>query len=145
MTRKTKGLRKFRNLQYIFPRFHSNYMFAYDIISLIWESYLWFKSDRRTTYPKLNSTGVWTHDLQMVDSAFHVPEMPVLTTEPSGTSSHMCRSFKGYSLPEQFAHNNTRAKWTILTISWLIQMTPPLYRMFILTLYTKGIDMTSQT
>ena len=50
--------------------------------------YFWFKYnlDRSTTHPKCNTTRVWTHDLQIVDSTFYVCKMLVLTTEPSGIS-----------------------------------------------------------
>ena len=43
--------------------------------------------DRSIMHPKFNPTRVPTHNSQIRDSAFHVPEMPVLTTEPSQTSS----------------------------------------------------------
>ena len=35
---------------------------------------------------KFDLTGVQTHDLQIIDSTFHVPDALALTTEPSGTS-----------------------------------------------------------
>ena len=34
-------------------------------------------------------TRVQTHDLQIMDNTFNIPEMLVLTTEPSGTSKEM--------------------------------------------------------
>ena len=42
---------------------------------------------RLTTHSKLNSTGVRTRDLQIMDSTFHIPEILVQTTEPSGAST----------------------------------------------------------
>ena len=42
--------------------------------------------DRSTMHLKLDLAGVQTHDLQIIDSTFHVPEMLVLTTESSGNS-----------------------------------------------------------
>ena len=36
--------------------------------------------------PKLDQTGVRAHDLQIMESTFHVPKTPTLTTEPLGTS-----------------------------------------------------------
>ena len=36
-------------------------------------------------HPKFNPTVVRTYDLYMMDSTFHVPKTPVLTTEPPGT------------------------------------------------------------
>ena len=36
--------------------------------------------------PQVGPTGVQTHDLKIMDSTFHVPEVLILTTEPSGTS-----------------------------------------------------------
>ena len=53
--------------------------------------YLWFKYDldRSTLHPKFESTGVRAHDLQIIDTTFHVPQTLVLTAEPSGTS---CRN-----------------------------------------------------
>ena len=54
----------------------------------IWYMYAYFCSKYdldRSMYPKFDSTGVWTHDLQIMDNTFYVPEMPVLTIEPSGT------------------------------------------------------------
>ena len=46
----------------------------------------WFKSDpdKWTTHPKFNPTGVWAHDIQIMDSTFHVHQMLVLTTKSSG-------------------------------------------------------------
>ena len=41
---------------------------------------------RITVHPKFDPSGIWTHDLQIIDCACHVPEMLVLTAEPSGTS-----------------------------------------------------------
>ena len=52
--------------------------------------YFGFKYDihRSTTctHPKSDLTGDQTHDLQIMDSTSHAPEIIVLTTEPSGTS-----------------------------------------------------------
>ena len=42
----------------------------------------WFALDRSTIHPKFNRTGNQTHDLQIIDTTFHVPEMLILTTEP---------------------------------------------------------------
>ena len=39
-------------------------------------------------HPKFGQTGVQTHDLQIMDSIFHIPEMLVLTTEPSPTTQN---------------------------------------------------------
>ena len=58
--------------------------------------YLRFKYDldKSTTHPKFNLTGVWTHDLQIMDSIFHVLGMLALTTEPSRTLKEMyCHMF----------------------------------------------------
>ena len=33
-----------------------------------------------TTHPKFDPTKGWTHNLQIMDSTFHVPEIFVLTT-----------------------------------------------------------------
>ena len=44
---------------------------------------------RRTKYLKFDPTGVWTHDLWIMNSTFHVPEMLVLTTEPSEIFTHL--------------------------------------------------------
>ena len=41
--------------------------------------------DRSTMHPKFDPAGVWTHDLQIMASTFHVTEMPALTTRPSVT------------------------------------------------------------
>ena len=51
--------------------------------------YFWFKYDlnRSTMHPKVNPIGVRTHDLQIMDSSFCVPETLALTTEPSETSN----------------------------------------------------------
>ena len=59
-----------------------------------WEKvlpYLWFKYDfgRSATHPKFDLTTVWIHDLQTMDSTFHVPEALTLATEPPGSSSAM--------------------------------------------------------
>ena len=59
--------------------------------------------DRSTEHPKFNLTGVRTHDLQVMDSTFHVPETLALTTEPSGTIDHV----KGYAF---------------IAISWIISL-----------------------
>ena len=37
-------------------------------------------------HPKFDPTRVQTHDFQITDSTFHVPETLVLSTEPSATS-----------------------------------------------------------
>ena len=44
-----------------------------------------FNLDSNTMHPKFNLSKVQTDDLQIMDSAFYVPEMRVLTIEPSGT------------------------------------------------------------
>ena len=44
--------------------------------------------DRSTTNPKFDSTGVRTHDLQIM--TLHVTETPSLTTRPSVTSKNPC-------------------------------------------------------
>ena len=58
---------------------------------------LWFKqaarSDRSTVHPKFHQTTVWTHDLWTMDSILHVPEMLILTTEPSGMLSQYSVKF----------------------------------------------------
>ena len=40
--------------------------------------YFWFKYnlDTSITHPKFGLTGIQTHDLQIMNSTFHVPEMP---------------------------------------------------------------------
>ena len=43
--------------------------------------------DRSTTPPNFDRIRVWTHDLQIMNNTFHVPETLTLTTEPSGTSA----------------------------------------------------------
>ena len=35
------------------------------------------------THPKFDPTKVWTHDLQIMDSTFHVRETAAVTTEAS--------------------------------------------------------------
>ena len=39
--------------------------------------HFWFKDDldRNMTHPKFDLTEVWTHDLQIMKSIFHAPEM----------------------------------------------------------------------
>ena len=44
-------------------------------------------------HPTFDLTGVQTHDLQIMDSIFHVSEMPVFT-ESSGISLFIYLSFK---------------------------------------------------
>ena len=39
-------------------------------------------------HPKFDQTSVRAHDLQIMDSAFHVPMMIALTTETRGTLSY---------------------------------------------------------
>ena len=58
--------------------------------SQVWR-YLWFKYvlNRCTTHPKFYPTGDRTHDLQIMDRTFHVPDMPFLTNRPSGTIRNM--------------------------------------------------------
>ena len=52
--------------------------------------------DKSNTHPKIDPTGVQTHDLQILRVYyFHVSEAPVLTTPPSGTAllgSFSCRN-----------------------------------------------------
>ena len=50
---------------------------------------------RNTTHPKFDPTGFRTHDMQVIDSTYHVPEMLILTTEPSEASSVM-QPWRGY-------------------------------------------------
>ena len=49
-------------------------------------SFIQVHLDTSTMYLKFDSTGVQTHDIQIVDSTFHAPEIFVLTTEPSETA-----------------------------------------------------------
>ena len=52
--------------------------------------YFWIKYylDRSTMHPKLDPTGVRTHDHRIITvRTFHVTEMPALTTWPSATST----------------------------------------------------------
>ena len=44
-----------------------------------------FNFDERTKHPKFDLTGVRTHDLQIMNSIFHIPETLVLFTDPSRT------------------------------------------------------------
>ena len=55
--------------------------------------YFWFKYDidRSTMHHKFDLTWVQTHGVSDHDSAFHVPEMLILTTEPSGTLIYQCQ------------------------------------------------------
>ena len=39
-----------------------------------WYFGLKYNVDRSTTHPKLSPTGVQTHDLQIMNNPFHVPE-----------------------------------------------------------------------
>ena len=44
-----------------------------------------YNLDNSSRHSKLDPIGVRTDDLQIMDNTFYVPEMLVLTTEPSGT------------------------------------------------------------
>ena len=72
---------------------HSSYtlklVFTYALVGWFWLSTIFWvqiclrqKVDARHVRP----TGVWTHDFHIMDSAFRVPEMLVLITEPHGSS-----------------------------------------------------------
>ena len=67
---------------------HTTCLISYDILKhkVCW--LVWFKYNlpEIPCTTKCNPTGVWTHDLNIIGSTFHVPEMIVWTTEPSGTS-----------------------------------------------------------
>ena len=41
--------------------------------------------DRSATHPKFDPTRVQTHNIQIMESTFHVHEVLALTTKPSGT------------------------------------------------------------
>ena len=41
--------------------------------------------DRSIRHPKFDPTGVRTHDLQIINSNFHVLETPIVTTRLPGT------------------------------------------------------------
>ena len=59
--------------------------------------HFWLKYDRQKYYtPKFNLTGVQTHDLQIMDSTLHIPETPVVITEPSRTLPGFC--FNSFSV-----------------------------------------------
>ena len=57
--------------------------------TLYYQGYIWFKFDlhRSNMNHKIDPTsGVQTHDFQIMDSTSHVPEILALMTEPSETS-----------------------------------------------------------
>ena len=57
--------------------------------TLYYQEYIWLKFDlhRSNMNRKFDPTfGVQTHDLHIIDSTFHVPEILALMTEPSETS-----------------------------------------------------------
>ena len=56
----------------------------------------WFKCDldKSTTHPNFDIIGVQTHDLQIMDSVFHVPETLVLITESSKTFQIYIESYQ---------------------------------------------------
>ena len=50
-----------------------------------YDSWNKYKLDISTMHPKFKPTRVQTHDLQIMDSTFQVPEKLILTTELSGS------------------------------------------------------------
>ena len=62
----------------------------------------WFKYDldRSTVHARVDPTGVRIHDLQIINSTFHIPRTFTLTTEPSLTvnSSKSILAISGVSI-----------------------------------------------
>ena len=52
-----------------------------DRLKLIIYFWLTYDLNKYVTHPKFDFTEVQTHDLQIMDSTFHVPEMLALTNE----------------------------------------------------------------
>ena len=74
-------------------------------------------------HPKFHPTRVGTHDLQTMDSIFHIPETLVLTTEPSGifyTDRNLRRKIKtGHlQLPDSL-FSGLECLLTDIVILWL--------------------------
>ena len=49
-----------------------------------------------STHPKFEPTGIRTHDLQIMDNTFHVPETFTLTSKPSGVKWMKSRSLHSF-------------------------------------------------